>query len=79
MREESLKAEKLFWTWGIDDLARIQADWEKNGGQVIKMAPADAQRYIDEVTSVLPPLLAANPQLKEDYEAIIATAKKYRK
>lgn len=79
VREESLKAEKLFWTWGIDDLARIQADWEKNGGQVIKMAPADAQRYIDEVTSVLPPLLAANPQLKEDYEAIIATAKKYRK
>lgn len=79
VREESRKAEKLFWTWGADDLGRIRATWEKNGGQVITMPPAEAKRYIDEVTSVLPPLLAQNPQLKEDYDAILAAAKKYRK
>jgi hypothetical protein len=27
--------------------------------------------------SALPPILAANPQLREDYEALAAAAKKY--
>ena len=42
------------------------------------MSPAEAKRYVQEVTSVLPAILAAEPQLKEDYEALLAAAKKYR-
>ena len=40
---------------------------------------AEAKRYLDQATSVLPAILAANPQLKEDYEAIRAAAKKHRR
>ncbi len=79
VREEAHKAETVFTTRGVTDLTRNRADWEKNGGEVITLPPAEATRYLDDVGAVLQPIIAANPQLKEDYEALIAAAKKYRK
>jgi C4-dicarboxylate-binding protein DctP len=79
VREEAAKHEKLYWTWGVQDLGRIRANWEKNGGQVIFFPEAEKKRYIAEATSALPALLAGNPQMKEDYDALMAAAKKYRK
>ncbi len=78
VRDEARKAEGLFSTWGVEDLKTIRASWEKNGGRTIELPLAEGKRYIDETTSVLPPILAANPQLKEDYEALVAAARKYR-
>ena len=63
----------------MEDVGRISATWVKNGGQMIQMSAAEAQRYVREVTSVLPPILAAEPQLKQDYEALEAAARRYRK
>src|SRR6267142_3840287 len=63
VREEARKAESLFSTWG---------------GENIELPPAEAGRYLAETTSVLPGLLAANPQLKEDYEALVAAARRSR-
>ena len=65
VRDEARKAEILYTTWGVEDVGRIRATWEKNGGQMIQMSAAEAQRYVREVTSVLPPILAAEPQLKK--------------
>lgn len=78
VRDESHKAEKIFSTRGVEDLTRIRAEWEKNGGKIIILSPAEAKRYLDDASSVLPPILASNPQLKDDYEALLAAAKKYR-
>jgi TRAP-type C4-dicarboxylate transport system substrate-binding protein len=78
VRDEARKAEALFSTWGVEDLARIRAVWEQNGGQTIVLPPAEAKRYLDEVSSALPAILSANPQLKDDYEALVAAARKYR-
>jgi TRAP-type transport system periplasmic protein len=79
VREEARKAEKIFSTWGVDEVERIRKTWEQNGGESISLPPAEANRYIEEVTSVIRPILSANPQIKEDYEALLAAAKKYRK
>jgi len=78
VRDEARKAEALFSTYGVEDLKRIQSAWEKNGGETITLPPADAKRYLEETTSVMPPILAKSPQLREDYEALVAAAKKYR-
>jgi TRAP-type transport system periplasmic protein len=78
VREESAKAESVFSTWGVEDAERAIGVWQKNGGEIITMTPADAKEYLDNVTSVMPPILGANPKVKEDYEALLATAKKYR-
>ena len=79
VREESRKAEALFSTWGVEDLERIANTWQKNGGQLVTMVPAEAKRYVSEVSAAVAPILAERPQLKQDYEALLATAKKYRK
>ena len=78
VREEARKAERVFSTWGVDDVENSRKVWESHGGQNIKLPPAEAKRFLDQATSALPPILAANPQLKEDYEALAAAAKKYR-
>jgi TRAP-type transport system periplasmic protein len=78
VREEARKAESVFTGWGVEDVERGRVSWQKNGGENILLPAAEAKRYLDETTSVLPPLLASNPQLKEDYEALLAAARKAR-
>ena len=79
VREEAQKAETIFATWGVDDVERSRKAWEQHGGQNITLPPAEAKRFLDQATSALPPILAANPQLREDYEALRAAAQKHRK
>ncbi len=78
VREESRKAEVLFSDWNIADIKRAEDVWRKNGGEMVTLPPAEAKRYIDLVTPVVTSLLSANPRIKEDYEALLAAAVKYR-
>jgi C4-dicarboxylate-binding protein DctP len=78
VREESRKAEVLFSDWNIADIKRAEEIWRKNGGEIVTLPAAEAKRYIDLVTPVASSLLSANARVKEDYEALLAAAKKYR-
>jgi TRAP-type transport system periplasmic protein len=78
VREESRKAEALFSDWNVADIKRNEDLWKKNGGEIITLPPAEAKRYIDLVTPVATSILSANPKVKEDYEALLAAAAKYR-
>jgi len=77
VREESRKAEAVFGQWDIDDIKAKEDIWKKNGGEVITMSPEESKKYVDLVSPVAASLLTA-PKAKEDYEAFLATAKKYR-
>ena len=78
VREEARKAEEVFVNGTAADLKRLRGAWQKNGGELIELPPAEAKRYLEQATSALPAILAADRQLKEDYEALQAAAKKYR-
>jgi C4-dicarboxylate-binding protein DctP len=78
VRDEAHKAEALFSTRGVEDAEKDRKVWEQNGGQSIVFSPAEAKRYLDDVTSVLPAIVGANAQLKEDYEAVLAAARRHR-
>src|SRR5262245_56665216 len=78
VREESAKAEKLFLDWNLTDIKRAEGVWQQHGGELITLQPAEAKRYVDLVTPVTAELLSRNPKVKEDYEALLAAAKKYR-
>jgi C4-dicarboxylate-binding protein DctP len=78
VRNEARKAESVFSTWGVEDVERGRKVWAQNGGENIFMPPAEAKRYLEETTSVLPGLLAASPQLREDYDALLAAARKHK-
>ena len=79
VREESTKAEELYTSRGIKDVEDYKERWTQNKGELIVLSPADQKNYIRVVSSALPPLFAENPQLKEDYDAMVSTANKYRK
>jgi len=78
VREEARKAEAVFSTFGVADVERTREIWIKNGGEAITIAPDEAASYLKDVTSVIPAVLATNAQMKEDYETVIAAAKRAR-
>ena len=78
VREESRKAEEVFGDWNINDIQSKEDIWKKNGGEIITMSPDESKRYIDAVSPVAASILSANPKVKEDYEALLAAAKRYR-
>jgi len=78
VREEARKAEAVFSTFGVADVERTREIWVKNGGEAIVLPPAEAASYLRDVTSVIPAVLATNAQMKEDYDTLMAAAKKLR-
>jgi len=78
VREEGRKAEVLFTDWNVADIKRAEEVWRKNGGELITLPPAEAKRYLDVVAPVATSVLSVNPRVKDDYEALLAAAQKYR-
>jgi TRAP-type C4-dicarboxylate transport system substrate-binding protein len=78
VRDEAAKAEETWAQWNIDDIKAKEEIWKKNGGELITLSPEEAKRYVDLVAPVAASILAANPKLKEDYEALLAAVKKYQ-
>src|SRR5262249_21419883 len=76
VREEGRKAEVLFADWNVADIKRAEEVWRKNGGELITLAPAEAKRYLDVVAPVATSVLSVNPKVKNDYEALLAAARK---
>jgi C4-dicarboxylate-binding protein DctP len=79
VREEARKAEDVFVHGAVADVNKLRGAWQKNGGQIIELPAPEAKRYLELTTSPLPSILASNPQLKEDYEALKAAANRNRR
>jgi TRAP-type transport system periplasmic protein len=78
VRDEAAKAEKVYATWGVEDLDRLGQIWTKNGGELVKLPEAEGKRYVTEAGTVLPDVFAKNPRLKDDYDALVAAAARLR-
>jgi TRAP-type C4-dicarboxylate transport system substrate-binding protein len=78
VREEAAKADAAKVAWGAEDAERAREVWRKNGGELIAFSPDDAKAYLADFAAVLPAILAKNPQMKDDYEALLAAAKRHR-
>ena len=79
MRDVSRDAEKLFFTWLPDDVERAKKNWTSNGGEVITLPAADQKRFVADVGSVTESILAGQPQVKAEYDALKAAAVRHRK
>lgn len=74
VREEAFKAQRKIEKFGQEDVERAFAVWKTNAGEVIQLPAPEAKAYLDQVGSVLPAMMAPNPKLKEDYDALLAAA-----
>ena len=79
VRDVSREAEKLFFTWLPDDVERARKNWTSNGGEVISLPAADQQRFVADVSKVTETILAGQPQVKAEYDALKAAAQRTRK
>jgi C4-dicarboxylate-binding protein DctP len=79
VREVSRDAEKMFFTWLPDDVERARKTWQANGGEVISLPAADQQRFVADVGKVTETILAGQPQVKAEYDALKAAAARQRK
>lgn len=79
VRAEADKADRHILKWAADDIKRSAGIWEKNGGKHLQLPAADQKRFIEESLAATTPLLTANPQAKEDFEAFTAAARKHRR
>jgi len=78
VRAEAQKTDAHVLNWAAGDIKRSAGIWEQNGGRHIILPAADARRFIDESLAAALPLLTATPQMKEDFQAFDAAAKKHR-
>jgi len=76
VREEALKAEGPAVKWGEADAKNAEKAWKEHSGEVIEMAPKEAEQYLAEVTEVDNSILSQNPKAYTDYKKILAAAKK---
>lgn len=79
VREEAGKADAAVLPWAAEEIVRSQKAWAQHGGKELNLSAADAKRFLDESIAATAPLLTATPQQKEDYQALDAAAKKYRR
>jgi len=79
VREVSRDAEKLFFTWLPDDVERAKKNWTGNGGELISLSAADQKRFVSDVSKVTETILAGQPQVKAEYDALKAAAQRTRK
>lgn len=79
VREEVRKAETAYAEWNVEENKRVEAEWRKQGGELITLAPQEAKAYLDVVGPISAQVLAANAKVKEDYGALLAAARKHRK
>ena len=79
VRDESRKAEQLFFTWLPEDVERAKKTWTQNGGELINLPAGDQKRFVDDVNKVTESILAGLPQVKSEYDALRAAAQKHRR
>jgi C4-dicarboxylate-binding protein DctP len=78
VREEARKAEVVYADWNVEEIKRTEEAWRKNGGELITFPASESKRYLDVVAPVATQILSTNPRVKEDYDALLAAAGKYR-
>jgi TRAP-type transport system periplasmic protein len=76
VREEAFKAQQGSEKFAIEDIGKTFDIWKKNGGEVIMLPEAEGKAYTEQVKSVLPGILNANPAIKADFDVLSAAAQR---
>jgi len=75
VRDVAAKADVEGAAWGETDVENGKAAWQKNGGQILMLPPADAKQYLDIVVPTA--LKSLSPATKADYDVLKTASAKY--
>jgi len=72
IREAGRAAELAVFPWGVENVARSEATWKENGGEII-LLPADEQaKMMTEFRQIGEAIVTAEPAVKPEYEKLFA-------
>lgn len=78
VREEALRTQELFSTYGVDVVNDIEANWEANGGTIIRFSEEDEAEFLSIVEEGVLRFINGNPELKAVYDVLAAAAERHR-
>jgi len=76
VREEAFNAQQKVQKFAIEDTERTADTWKKNGGEIITLM---SRGYLEQVMSVLPGVLNANPAIKADFDVLSSASQRLNK
>ena len=80
VREEALKAQTVYTDWNIADAqscrGRVAQELAASWSPCLLLTD---KRYLDITSAVTQQVLSSNPKIKDDYDALLAAAKKHHR
>lgn len=73
--DEGAKLEKELTDWSKALFAEAPGTWRKNGGQVIRFAPAERTAFLDKMSNVGDEVFRGQPEVLKMYESLRQVAK----
>ncbi len=76
--ETGAQVDRELYAWTIGAVERANKAWVDNGGQLIKLAPAEQAQMMSELKALGAKLLEANPQVKTEYDEVLRVAERMK-
>jgi TRAP-type C4-dicarboxylate transport system substrate-binding protein len=74
MEEEGARIDRELFAWTTEAIARANAAWTQNGGELIRLAPEEQARMMRELAALGETIMAQNPAVKTEYDALARVA-----
>ncbi len=74
MEEEGARIDRELFAWTTEAIARANAAWTQNGGEIIRLPAEEQARMMRELAALGEGLMAQNPAVKAEYDALARVA-----
>jgi TRAP-type C4-dicarboxylate transport system substrate-binding protein len=74
MEEEGARIDRELFAWTTEAIARANAAWTQNGGEIIRLPAEDQARMMRELAALGEGIMAQNPAVKAEYDALARVA-----
>lgn len=70
IREAGRAAEEAVFPWGVENVARTNAIWIENGGEILELDEAGREEMFARFAIVTDEILSAEPEVQAEYERL---------
>lgn len=70
IREAGRAAEEAVFPWGVENVARTNAIWIENGGEILELDEAGREEMVARFAIVTDEILSAEPEVQAEYERL---------
>jgi TRAP-type transport system periplasmic protein len=72
------KVDRELYPWTVGAIERANKLWTDNGGQLLRLPPAEQAQLMSQLREVAEKILAENPEVKKEYDELVKVAEKVK-